>query len=99
MFIGTRCSFKTRLLAIAKRFNRFVQSVDIRPAIKSDHNAISLKLLLSKQNNGPGYWKFSSSLIQDSVYKEKIKGVIQDVKLEGEKCKLYQNNFYGSYVR
>ena len=42
---------------IAKDLTDFVQSVDIRPAIKSDHNAISLKLILSKQNNGPGYWK------------------------------------------
>ena len=66
----------------------FVQSVNIRPAIKSDHNAILLKLLLSKQNNGPGNWKFNSCLVQDLVHKEKIKGVIQDVKLEGEKCKL-----------
>ena len=56
------------------------ESTDIRPSIKTDHNAISLKLKIGKLNKGPGYWKFNSSLINDETYKIKLKQIIQNFK-------------------
>jgi len=42
---------------------------NIIPAIKSDHSAITLTLnSLDKQNFGPSYWKFNSSLLEDASY-------------------------------
>ena len=50
-----------------------VSKTDIIPAIKSDHSAITLLLnSLEKQSHGPSYWKFNSSLLEDSSYIELI---------------------------
>jgi exonuclease III len=68
---------------ICDDLKNYVQSVDIRPAVKADHNAISLKIILTEQISGAGYWKFNSSLVHDLVYKEMIRKVIHDVKLDG----------------
>ena len=34
-----------------------VQNTDIRPAIRCDHNAVSLKIKISENKRGRGYWK------------------------------------------
>ena len=50
-----------------------VSKTEIIPAIKSDHSAITLLLnSLGKQPHGPSYWKFNSSLLEDSSYVELI---------------------------
>ena len=48
-----------------------VSKTDIIPAIKSDHSAIILLFnSLEKQSHGPSYWKFNSSLLEESSYIE-----------------------------
>ena len=43
-----------------------VESVDIIPAIKSDHSAITLFINgIEDQRHGPSFWKFNASLIDD----------------------------------
>ena len=46
-----------------------VKKVEIIPAIKTDHSAISLSVnSLKDQPFGPSYWKFNSSLLDDQNY-------------------------------
>ena len=46
-----------------------VESVDIIPAIKSDHSAITLFINgIEDERNGPSFWKFNASLIDDETY-------------------------------
>jgi len=46
-----------------------VESVDIIPAIKSDHRAITLFTNgIEEQRHGPSFWKFNASLIDDENF-------------------------------
>ena len=46
-----------------------VESVDIIPAIKSDHSAITLFINgIEEQRHGPSFWKFNASLIDDENF-------------------------------
>ena len=46
-----------------------VEDADIIPSINSDHSAIVLHFsTIEKQNHGPSYWKFNSSLTNDTNY-------------------------------
>ena len=53
-------------------------SADIRPAIRADHNAISLVLNLKPRDRGAGYWKLNTSLLDDDKYRVMIRKVIRD---------------------
>ena len=55
-----------------------VQTTDIRPAIKCDHCAVSLRLRTEGDKKGKGLWKFNNSLLCDIDFKNKVKGVIQN---------------------
>ena len=49
--------------------------IDIIPAIKTDHSAVILNILLQFSFNnlrGPSYWKFNNSLLYDKSYVELI---------------------------
>ena len=49
-------------------------STDIIPAIKTDHSAITLIFKqVADHKPGPSYWKFNSSLVDDSKYIDFIK--------------------------
>ena len=46
-----------------------MESVDIIPAIKSDHSAITLFVNgIEDERHGPSFWKFNASLIDDETY-------------------------------
>ena len=49
----------------------FVYSSDIRPILKCDHNAVSLKLKLISSPRGKGVWKFNNALLKDTEFKKK----------------------------
>ena len=50
-----------------------VSKTEIIPAIKSDHSAVTLLLnSLDKRSHGLSYWRFNSSLLEDSSYVELI---------------------------
>jgi len=45
-----------------------LESIDIIPAIKSDHSAITLFINgIENQCHAPSFWKFSASLIDDEM--------------------------------
>ena len=53
---------------ISRAIQDDVSKTDIIPAIKSGHSAITLLFnSLDKQSHGPSYWKFNSSLLEDST--------------------------------
>ena len=85
-----------------------VYSTDIRPALKYDHNAISLKLKVSENKRGKGYWKLNNSLLNDITYLNEIKEVIRSVNYEfsyldqqmkWEMCKIRIKDFSMKYVK
>ena len=59
-----------------------VVRTDIRPALKCDHNAVPLKLKVSSQARGKGYWKMNNALLNDETLKYYIQNLIKKVKLE-----------------
>jgi len=51
-----------------------VDNVDIIPAIKSDHSAITLFINgIEDKRHGPSFWKFNASLINDETYVSRIR--------------------------
>ena len=46
-----------------------VEDVDIIPAIRKDHSAITMHInVIEETGRGPSLWKFNSSLLQDDEY-------------------------------
>ena len=45
-----------------------IESVDITPAIKYDHSAITLSINGIKEHHGPSFWKFNASFIDDENF-------------------------------
>ena len=46
-----------------------VENVDIIPAIRTDHSAITLHISgIEETGRGPSFWKFNSSLLEDNDY-------------------------------
>ena len=93
---------------ISRHVTNMVYSTDIRPALKCDHNAISLKLKVRKQKRGKGYWKINNSLLNDVKYVSNVKNVIQsvrkeysylDVQLRWEICKIKIKEFSIKYAK
>ena len=60
----------------------YVQTTDIRPAIKCDHCAVSLRLKTDSVERGKGLWKFNNSLLCEIDFKNKIKNIIQALKVK-----------------
>ena len=53
---------------ISSSLQEHVESVDIIPAIKWDHSAITLFVnAVEDERHGPSFWKFSASLIDDET--------------------------------
>ncbi len=55
-----------------------VISCDIRPAVKTDHKAVSLKISRGTNKRGPGTWKLNVSLLDDVIIKNRIAHTIDD---------------------
>ena len=54
---------------VSTELQDYLTEANIIPAIKSDHSAINLTVnSLGKQKFGPSYWKFNSSLLEDTSY-------------------------------
>ncbi len=53
---------------------------DIRPAVKTDHNAVSLKIQVPNAKRGPGYWKLNVSFLKEQDYNTMIINVVQHTK-------------------
>ena len=71
---------------ISNNLQDFVQSINISPAIRTDHAAIDLSIGdIEKGDNGPGFWKFNFSLLDDENYVDEVKNYFQMWIAEGEK--------------
>ena len=71
---------------ISNNLQDFVQSTNISPAIRTDHAAIDLSIGdIEKGDNGPGFWKFNCSLLDDENCVNEVKNNFQMWIAEGEK--------------
>ena len=93
---------------ISKKVCNLVQSSDIRPALKCDHNAISLKLKFKIVKRGKGFWKINNNILVDAKYQTGVRNLIKQVKLEyiqlspqdkWEICKVKIKEFTMSYCK
>ena len=92
---------------ISKSHFSYICSLDIKPALKCDHNAISMKVKVTTKKRGKGYWKFNNSMLKDDVYKQMIKNIIKKVNIEynnfnkqlkWEMCKIKIREFSMKYA-
>ena len=61
-------------------------TTDIIPAIRTDHDAISLEMgELENELKGPGYWKMNCSLLADEEYVNSVTKLIPIWAAEGRK--------------
>ena len=68
-----------------------VVSVHIKPSIKSDHSAITLLINdVDDSERGPSFWKFNSTLVNDSDYRFLLDEIIKNWL---EEFKVAQNGF------
>ena len=65
---------------VSDTFFQFVTDTDIVSGYRTDHSGIILKLKLSENERGKGYWKFNNTLLKDELYIEEIKKIIEEVK-------------------
>ena len=65
---------------VSSELQEDVSEININPSMGSDHSILHFNISLSKHaNRGRGYWKFDNSLLEDTIFVEKIKSHIQDV--------------------
>ena len=67
---------------VTKAHFPYIYSLDIKPVLKCDHNAVSMKLKITHKKRGNGFWKINNSLLKDDVYKENIRNIVNKVELE-----------------
>ena len=77
-------------LLISNDLQIHIGKADIKPAISTDHSAITLELKPCDHHpHGPSYWRFNTSLLNDTEYKE----VLQNEIL------IWKNNFHSDDPR
>ena len=71
---------------ISNNLSDFVELTEIIPAVRTDHDAISLELgKLEDELKGPGNWKMNCSILDDEDYEEDITRMIPLWIAEGQK--------------
>ena len=61
------------MILITDSIQEELEKVDIIPAIRSDHSAITLQINgIENTTCGPSFWKFNASLLKDEEYVNKI---------------------------
>ena len=73
---------------ISNNQSNFVELTEIIPAVRTDHDAISLELgrgRIEDELKGPGNWKMNCSLLDDEDYEEDITRMILLWIAEGQK--------------
>ena len=63
-----------------------MKSCDIIPAIRTDHDAISIEISeLENEQKGPGYWKMNCSMLKDEEYVNNVTEMLPVWSAEGRK--------------
>ena len=58
---------------VSSELQEDVSKININPSIGSDHSILYLNISLSKHaNRGRGYWKFNNSILEDTIFVEKL---------------------------
>ena len=71
---------------ISNNLNDLVKSTDIIPAIRTDHDAITLDIEeMETELRGSGYWKMNCSLLVDEEYVKSVTEMIPIWTAEGQK--------------
>ena len=71
---------------ISNKLSDLVTTTDIIPAIRTDHDVISLEMgELENELKGPGYWKMNCSLLADEEYVNSVTKLIPIWAAEGRK--------------
>ena len=71
---------------ISNNLSDFVELTEIIPAVRTDHDAISLELgKLENELKGPGNWKMNCSLLDDEEYEEDIATLFPLWTADGQK--------------
>ena len=60
----------------------FIYSLDIKPVLRCDHNAVTMKLQVTTKKRGKGFWKLNNSLLKDETYKQGVRNIIKNIKIE-----------------
>mgnify|MGYP000341484950 FL=1 len=54
---------------ITRSIQEDIENVDIIPAIRTDHSAITMDINgIEQKVRGPSFWKFNSTLVEDDEY-------------------------------
>ena len=70
---------------ISSNIQEDVENVDIIPAIRTDHSAISIHINgIEETGRGPSFWKFNSSLLEDEDYINLVNDKYNDWLEEGK---------------
>ena len=68
---------------ISDELQSYAEQVDIIPTPSTDHSAVTLRIKsLPGVKNGPSFWKFNNSLINDNNYIRETKNVINNCKVK-----------------
>ena len=71
---------------ISNNLNDLVKSSDIIPAIRTNHDAISIEMgELENEQKGPAYWKMNCSLLKDEEYVNSVTEMLPVWTAEGRK--------------
>ena len=71
---------------VSNNLNDLVKSTDIIPAIRTDHDAISIEIgKIENELKGPGYWKMNCSLLTDEEYVNNVTAMIPIWTADGRK--------------
>ena len=71
--VGSRIDFALTTIGIANK----ISSIGYQTGYKTDHAMIVVKLILSSEQRGPGYWKFNNKLLYDQAYVMKCNNIIE----------------------
>ena len=74
-------------ILVSEALLQLIDLTEIIPNTHSDHSAVGVHLCANQSEKGSGFWKLNNSLLDDQVYVDKIKNVIQE-----EMNKQYESN-------
>ena len=68
---------------ISNEIQEDVAFIDIVPSVANDHSVVHLKIYGAKiKGKGRSYWKFNNSLVEDAIYVEKVRSLINTANAE-----------------
>ena len=93
---------------ISRGIDQLAQNVMFLPGIKTDHRAVLLTVVDTRQSRGVGFWKFNNMLLEDNIFKEELRKEItstalcmqhSDARQTWEKIKVRVKKFCSRYAR